>query len=218
MRTAPRKAPAGPRRPVRRSQEERSTHTRARLLDAALDVLREGGFASLTISKVTQRAGLTNGAMQHHFSARDDLLLALLDAVYPILRIPFDEIAAARLEPRQRIARLIDNLWSIYSKPEYLVVWDIALNSRDDPKLWPRVHAYQREITRHMRSEFTRLFADFDLSEDDAERILTIPANFIRGTAFLGMFGDDHLRHVDFDVIKDIAYRGLTSCGAAPTA
>lgn len=198
--------------PVRRSQEERSAETRRRLIDAAMEVLREEGYANLTISKVTQSAGLTNGAMQHHFISRDDLLLALLDTVYPILQIPFDAIAAESLDPRMRIARLVDILWSIYSRPEYLVVWDIALGSRGDAKLWPRVRSYQKDISRHMRNELVRLFPEFNLSGDEAERILAIPVGCIRGVAFLEMFGKDHMKFIDFDVIKDLAYRQLLSC------
>lgn len=205
---------AAKRVPVRRSQEERSAETRRRLIDAAIEVLREEGYANLTISKVSQSAGLTNGAMQHHFTSRDDLLLALLEAVYPVLQIPFDAIAAEGLPPKMRISRLVDNLWSIYSRPEYLAVWDIALGSRGDARLWPRVRAYQKEITQQMRNELVRLFADLDLSGDDAERILAIPVGCIRGIAFLEMFGKDHMEFIDFDVIKDIAWRELVACTA----
>lgn len=201
--------------PVRRSQEERSAETRRRLIDAAITVLREEGYANLTISKVTQSAGMTNGAMQHHFTSREDLMLALLDRVYPILQIPFDAIAAEKLEPRLRISRLIDVFWSIYSRPEYLVVWDIALGSRGDTRLWPRVRSYQREISRHVSSEFVRLFAEFNLSANEAERIMAIPIGCIRGVAFLEMFGKDHMEFIDFHVIKDLAYRALLASAKA---
>jgi AcrR family transcriptional regulator len=208
----PRAARKPSRAPTRRSQEERSTGTRRRLIDAAIAVLREDGYANLTITKVTQRAGLTNGAMQHHFPSRDELLLALLDTVYPILQIPFDSISSEHLTARERIARLVDILWSIYSRPEYLVVWDIALGSRGEPKLWARVRSYQREISQHMRAEFARLFADYAITEDDAERVLAVTVGCIRGIAFQSMFGTDQLKYVDFRVIGDLAFRELSAC------
>src|SRR4051794_36806117 len=87
----------------RRTQEERSTETRRKLVEAAIRVSQESGYANLTISKVAQHAGLTNGAMQHHFSSRDELVLAVLDALYPFVEMPFDEIAAKKLPVRERV-------------------------------------------------------------------------------------------------------------------
>ena len=195
----------------RRTQEQRSAETRQRLLEAAIGVLRQEGYANLTISKVTQSAGLTNGAMQHHFPSRDDLLLALLDAVYPVLEISFDSIAAEALAPHDRIGRLVEILWSIYSKPEYLAVWDIALGARGDPKLWTRVRDYQQRISLHIRSEFVRLFSDLGVTRDGADQVLSIVVAAIRGLAFLSMFGTT-VSPRTFAVIKEIGCRELDKC------
>lgn len=210
--TAPPRAPS---RPQRRTQEERSAETRRRLIEAALQVLEEAGYANLTLSKVSQRAGVTNGAMQHHFASREDLLLALLDAVYPVLQIPFERIAAAGLPVRERISQLVDELWAIYSRPIYLAVWDIALGARGDPKLWARVGSYQKEITVRMRTAFLALVADLDPPPEEAEHILTFTASQIRGVAFLSMFGGDPWREADFALIKQVAYDQLMKCARA---
>lgn len=207
--------PARPARAPRRTQEARSAETRRRLLEAALQVLQEAGYANLTISKVSQRAGVTNGAMQHHFPSRDDLLLALLDAVYPVLQIPFERIAASGLPVRDRMSQLVDELWAIYSRPIYLAVWDIALGARGDPRLWERVSSYQKQITVRMRTAFLALFADLDPLPDEAEHILTFAASQIRGVAFLSMFGGDPWREADFDLIKQVAYDQLMKCARA---
>ena len=36
---------------------------------------------------------------------------------------------------RERVDVLIDLLWQIYSRPEYLAIWDIAFGTRGDPAL-----------------------------------------------------------------------------------
>jgi AcrR family transcriptional regulator len=214
----PVRRPAAPtsRAPRRRTQEQRSAATRAKLIEAALQVLREQGYANLTISKVSQRAGVSNGAMQHHFPSREDLLLALMDAVYPVLQIPFDAIGGEGLPIRERISRLVDLLWAIYSQPEYLAVWDIALGARGDPKLWARVSAYQQQITARMRDEFVALFADLNVGPDDAAHVLSLTVNHIRGIAFLMLFGTEHPQDAEFALIKDVAYSELMKCAGAP--
>ena len=55
---------------VRRSQAERSAATREALLDATIDCLVEEGYASITTSRVSERAGLSRGAHLHHFHER----------------------------------------------------------------------------------------------------------------------------------------------------
>jgi AcrR family transcriptional regulator len=215
-RGAGRAVPADGSVPRRRTQEERSATTRRRLIDAALQVLQDSGYANLTISKVTQRAGVTNGAMQYHFPSRDDLLLALMDEVYPVLQIPFERIIVERLPARERLSRLVDELWAIYRRPVYLAVWDIALGARDDPKLWAQVSSYQENITARMRAQFVALFADLNPPADEADHILTFIGSQIRGMAFLAMFGDKQSRQPDFALIKDVAYDQLTKCARTP--
>lgn len=197
------------RAPKRRSQEERSAETRARLIKAAIQVLGETGYAHLTISKVTQRAGLTNGAMQHHFPSRDDLMLAVFDAVYPVLEIPFDEIAAEGLPAQARVAAVVDRLWEIYSRPEYLAIWDVALGSRGDRKLWARLRSYQRGVATRMRSQFVALFADLDIDPAEVEQALSLTVSQMRGVALQAMFGPDSVGSSDLSLIKEVAFDQL---------
>jgi AcrR family transcriptional regulator len=60
----------------RRTQEERSAETRARLLDATIASLVEVGYASTTTTAVCERAGVSRGAQVHHFPRKQDLVVA----------------------------------------------------------------------------------------------------------------------------------------------
>jgi AcrR family transcriptional regulator len=208
-RRTPARARAAPARVGRRTQEERRAETRARLIKAAIEVLGESGYAHLTISKVTQRAGLTNGAMQHHFPSRDELMLAVVDAVYPVLEIPFDAIAAKHLEVRERVATLVDGLWAIYSRPEYLAIWDVALGSRGDRKLWTRLRSYQRDVATRMRGQFVALFLDLDIDPDDVEQAFSLTVSHMRGSALQAVFGTDSIGAGDLSLIKEVAFDQL---------
>jgi AcrR family transcriptional regulator len=208
-RRMPARTRAAPARAARRTQEERRAETRARLIKAAIEVLGESGYAHLTISKVTQRAGLTNGAMQHHFPSRDELMLAVFDAVYPVLEIPFDAIAAERLEVRERVATVVDRLWAIYSRPEYLAIWDVALGSRGDRKLWTRLRSYQRDVATRMRAQFVALFLDLDIDPDDVEKAFSLTVSHMRGVALQAMFGPDSIGAADLSLVKEVAFDQL---------
>lgn len=48
--------------------------TRRAILDAAVALSRQRGFAKVTIREICQAAGVTTGAFYHHFSSKEELL------------------------------------------------------------------------------------------------------------------------------------------------
>ncbi|MDQ1482416.1 MAG: hypothetical protein QOF35_492 [Actinomycetota bacterium] len=76
-------ATAGARRSTTRSKEmpARSAATRQRLVDAAVDALRDDGFAGSSARNIAYRAGSTQSQVFYHFGSVADLLLAALDDV-----------------------------------------------------------------------------------------------------------------------------------------
>jgi AcrR family transcriptional regulator len=55
------------------------TSGRERLLEAAEQLIIEGGLGQLSVDAVLGRAGLSKGAFFHHFESRDALLAALIE-------------------------------------------------------------------------------------------------------------------------------------------
>lgn len=55
--------------------------TRARILDVALDLFAEHGFAATSTREISDRLGFTKAALYYHFRTKDDLLDALLSPV-----------------------------------------------------------------------------------------------------------------------------------------
>ena len=61
------------------TQAERSSLSTRRLLDAAADLISEGGYAAMTLSAVGARAGYSRGLVTARFGSKGDLLDALVD-------------------------------------------------------------------------------------------------------------------------------------------
>jgi AcrR family transcriptional regulator len=59
----------------------RSTEVRAALVSAAIDALRETGFAGASAREIAGRAGCSQALVFYHFGSVNDLLLAALDEV-----------------------------------------------------------------------------------------------------------------------------------------
>lgn len=91
-----------------RTQAERRAATRGDLLAAAEELIADRGFAAATLDAIADAAGVSKGALYHHFGSKDDLLLALLDARFQE-RID----AGTRVEPgagEAAPARLIEEI------------------------------------------------------------------------------------------------------------
>ncbi len=70
----------------RRPKGDKRARTRARLLEAARELIREKGHAHTTLDEVARRAGMTSGAIYGNFRNRDELFVALGQAYWPAIR------------------------------------------------------------------------------------------------------------------------------------
>ena len=64
---------------VRRSQAERSETTRNALLDAARDLFAQQGYAATGREEIAERAGVTRGALYHHFGSKQAIFRAVVE-------------------------------------------------------------------------------------------------------------------------------------------
>ena len=65
----------------RRSHAERRAATRRALLDAARALFAEKGYAGVTVEEVVRRAGVTRGALYHHFEDKRLLFGAVVEEI-----------------------------------------------------------------------------------------------------------------------------------------
>ena len=66
---------------TRRSQAERSGATQAALLSAARSLFAEKGYAGTPREEIVAAAGVTRGALQHHFGDKATLFVAVYEQV-----------------------------------------------------------------------------------------------------------------------------------------
>jgi AcrR family transcriptional regulator len=84
------------------SQSERREETRARPIAAARTAFVDEGYEAAALDRILARAGVSKGALYHHFSSKEDLFAAVFDAVSR------ETIARARaVKARTAFARLV---------------------------------------------------------------------------------------------------------------
>ena len=75
--------------PSSRPKGDKRARTRARLMDAALELTREKGFEHTTLQEIAGRAGMTTGAIYGNFQNRDELFMALAERQWAPVRPSF---------------------------------------------------------------------------------------------------------------------------------
>jgi AcrR family transcriptional regulator len=172
----------------RRTQEERRAETRGRLLSATIECLLEVGYAGTTTRRVTELAGVSQGAQTHHFPRRVDLVTSA-----------FEHLAAERLArfrdhaanlPRAREARLrglLDLLWEDFSSPLFTVAVKLWVAAADDDELRERLVPAERRIHDETRSVAREVAGDLG-SEPGFDRMLAVAMNTIAGLALTRAF------------------------------
>jgi AcrR family transcriptional regulator len=68
------------------SRQEQKEQTREALLDAALELSQEAGFAQVSLRQVTRAAGVVPTAFYRHFESMDQVGLALVERSFATLR------------------------------------------------------------------------------------------------------------------------------------
>lgn len=69
-----------------RARGDKRARTRARLMDAALELTREKGFDAPTLQEIAARAGVTTGAIYGNFGSREALFMALAERQWAPIR------------------------------------------------------------------------------------------------------------------------------------
>ncbi|WP_093437673.1 TetR/AcrR family transcriptional regulator [Variovorax sp. 770b2] len=127
-------APAPP--PARRTQAERSSAMRERLLAAAIESLSQDGYAGSTLSSIVRRAGVSRGAQVHHYPSKQALML---DVVDDLLRRVYGELGRTMLsiaDEDDRLDALVSMLWKgIYSTPVFSAYLELQVTAQRDPAL-----------------------------------------------------------------------------------
>jgi AcrR family transcriptional regulator len=183
----PRRAPAGSRQKFkRRTQEERSATTRRRLIDAAVECLSELGYLESTVEVVAKRAGVSRGAVQHHFGSRNDLLVAVVDDFGAALAEP--AAIGQNLSVAARVDAAIERTWELVRRPHFIAVVQVWLATRNTPDVVEKTGKKIAQFERELDSRWQELFSDLKVPPEQIAVTRHIVLAALRGLALRTLY------------------------------
>ena len=108
--------------------------TRDRLIDAAVRLLSRPGGGLISIEAIAAEAGLTKGAIYHHFTDRAELLRAVAHRVSPVEEMRTQIESSIQLEAREGLIAIARAYYAAMRARADLVR-NLAANSSQDPEL-----------------------------------------------------------------------------------
>lgn len=129
--------------PPREGGYAKGHETREQILRAALHLLIEEGYRAMTMRRIASECGLQLGNLTYHFPTREDLVMALLDAVIDSYQVEFDRIVhSPQASAEQRLFDICELiLEDIRTKKTTRVFPELWALSSHDQFVFERVHA-----------------------------------------------------------------------------
>jgi AcrR family transcriptional regulator len=84
---------------TRTTKAEQSEATRAALMGAARPLFAERGYAAVATEEIVRAAGVTRGALYHHFAGKEELFAAVYEEVEADLVAEIGQVATEAADP-----------------------------------------------------------------------------------------------------------------------
>lgn len=165
---------------ARRSQRERSQSMQKKILDATLTCLGERGYHNLAIQEIANAAGVSRGAITHHYISKLELTS---EAIRHFVSWRHDRIASAFLEKKpQTLADRLNLLWESF-QTVFPITFEILLALRSEPELLARFKRHSSKAFEGIADDYENFFPEFSGLQLPSATISMI-ISFYRGLYF----------------------------------
>ena len=179
--------------PIIGRQEAKSLKARELICRATISSLVDLGYVETSINRVAQRAGVSKGALQHHFPCKEDLIAAVVDMLlerplahgYPLR-------AGSDCSDAEIVARELRATWTDFiNTGPYRALLEILMAARTDTalrqRIEPTLHNWNAMIDRQMRAAYAAVSGD----DADVELLLVMNRALLRGLVIQDRYVDD---------------------------
>jgi TetR/AcrR family transcriptional repressor of bet genes len=132
---------------------------RKQLVEAAISVIHEQGFANATVARIARQAGVSSGIVHHYFTDKDELLFATMRSLLNELRRDTITRQKTARSPEERVNAIIDASFGEQQFDERVFSAWLALygNARQSDRLQRILKLYHRRLRSNLLHELSDL-------------------------------------------------------------
>lgn len=190
--------------PERSKRDPRKT--RERIMAAVVESIAEVGFHRTSGAEIAKRAGVTWGAVQHHFGDKNGILIAVLEDSFNRL---LDRLATVdpALALEERVSQFIDRAWEHFATGHHRSTYEILNHYASvDPEL-----TFQAQAGAALARSWATLFGDSRISRRRQLVLQRYAISLLSGLASVRAFGMPERENVEAErqLLKDTLVREL---------
>lgn len=184
----------------RRTQAERSNDSRRRLIEAAITLLAERGYAGTSLAAIGETAGVSRGLVTHHFGSKDQCIAEVVTSIRESVvdRVQgVERHGIAALENLVRTYLGDDPTMAASARAMYAVIVHAATAG---PSVRPAVAENNRALRQMIEVMLSEAIAANEIAGDvDVPKLAIGIAGVMRGVLIEQMIDADvdHLRGTD---------------------
>jgi AcrR family transcriptional regulator len=161
-------------------QSLKSAQTRARLIEATIRCIVKLGYAGTTTPQVAAEAGLSRGAMLHHFENGEALIKAAIVELHDKRLRAFRRAAdTGNHDP----GTLVRTYWRQIAKPTFIAFHELALAARTNPGLARLLQPLQVEFRERFNAQADVLFPEWQGDPARFRYAMTLSQTMLEGMA-----------------------------------
>src|SRR5687767_13834636 len=115
-------------------QAQKSASTRNLIIEAAIECFIKLGYARTTTTAIAERAGLSRGAMLHHFPSKIDIVRAAVEHLHAKRLRAFRKSAQRAAPGGDRVAQSVEAYWAHAKHPMFVAFFELSVAARTDPE------------------------------------------------------------------------------------
>jgi len=197
---------------ARRTQAERTAATRERIVRAVVESISEVGFQKTTASEITRRAGVTWGAVQHHFGGKDGILAAVLEESFERFAARLAAVPIEGAPLAERVSAFVDLAWAHFGSPDYRSTFEILLNDTQDDADFDAVPIWQSGMFTAWNRVWSQIFADVNLPRRKVVALQAFAISVFSGMAALAMLrrAVEPVQSAELELLKQTLIREMS--------
>ena len=175
----------------RRTQAERSEAMRGRLAQAAYETIAAGGLNALRMRNVADHAGVSQGALLHHFPDKKALILATVEQALSYARDASTSRRDAAGESREAVlVAMLEEFRAFFFSDRFWVAMGITMEALRDPELGVAVRAKVASLRVPIYAAWAERLCTAGWTPQQAARIVRSGAAMLSGAAMRRFWAD----------------------------
>lgn len=186
-------------------QAQKSASTRKLIVEAALQCLIKYGYAQTSTPRIAEEAGLSRGAMMHHFSNRNTMIEAAIEYLHAKRLKAFRRAVSTLPETRPRLHDALLAYWQHVNHPLFVAFHELAVASRSDKELERMLRPAQQAFYREWYNLAVDLFPEWQVDRKRFDVALNLVQCTLEGLAIrrLSIPIDDKAEKALFEYLEE---------------